>query len=1024
MKTCEQVKIVEYHEGLAKGIAKMWNESRENWGGDSIVTTEEEVKEKEANSTNLYLFLALVGEEVVGYCGLSEYREDTEALYIPLLNVHPAYQGLKIGKQLVLKAVEKTVELNWPRLDLFTWAGNTKAVPLYKKCGFFWEDRENTTHLMNFIPMVLQIDWLKPFFEKHDWYTTSQRVIEVKPDGIKENDHTYYEYIWEAGEEFVRIQIERTGRAIRLIETHEILVEMKLPSFKLLEKEKHIVSYRIINKSQLPLDVSISGMSSELVEHNFNEMFVVNEEWSGEFPVKLTMPSSEPSPWKTHPVVWAHLVINGNQIPLKMGVFPKKAGRLHLRTVKTNWRAKETGLLYLDLESQLEEDSTWTIELPDNLVVQWEQSVVKTEIKGNTRLSIPLPIKLLKNHFLTEDLEVEVKRETGESFTFNSRLALAFPGYGAKFGGETEEYWYGYNGPYYVRIERRNHNVTIGSIRSDQDPVPFFTPKLGKPFSEDFSKKEASFVEYIEATQAFILKTSLQSDTFTPLILNTSFKIYGDGLVEIYHDLANEGNESKKDIFLRQPLYIQLYGLSIPQKDGVMTSKEASLPFIDYIRDKDISERWLFTSLKGDTKALSWPEKAVGKKDDWRFGIEYLVNEIEAKGKVHFGPIQVGLNTASTWPEWRKFVLGEEAKTINETRTYTLDAHNHNIVTTVGEEIDYSFQSMLTPYLNGKLSLNHEGETLVTEVCKEDAITKMNITVTHHSAGIKNISGNYSSVGQHGEVRTVQIIKGLGEVSIKNDGDNWILDNDVLTFKASSLYYPNIYSLTHKGKEIFDHQYPKAGPKAWWNPWGGGLHYKFSNVSHRTMFKEAVSIEPVHKLDQFGNRWSGLCLSTKITDHESMNGVVLRQFALTLPEVPVLVSYGEIHQGSGRTFAKEEIELNAFFKPAENLASCYAKIPTDGMFQTYYAGVEEVLQDTSFVTIGSDERSEKISVIHPSIRKMSEVYMNQEVLVVASAQYWSALSGEITVLKPTIIVIGDEPIHSSFAHQFQNISFK
>ncbi|RXI97890.1 GNAT family N-acetyltransferase [Anaerobacillus alkaliphilus] len=1023
METFEQVKIVEYHEGLAKGIAKMWNESRENWGGDSVVMTEEEVKEKEANSTNLHLFLAVVEEEVVGYCGLSEYREDTGALYIPLLNVHPAYQGLKIGKQLVLKAVEKTIELNWPRLDLFTWAGNTKAVPLYKKCGFFWEDRENTTHLMNFIPMVLQIEWLKPFFEKHDWYSTSQRVIEVKPDGIKENDHTFYEYVWEAGEEFVRIQIERTGRAIRLIETHDMLVEMKLPAFKLLENKEHSVSYRVVNKTHIPLEVSISGISSELIDHDFNEIVVINEEWRGEYPVRLKMPSSEPSPWKTHPVVSANLVINGHQIPVKMGVFPKKAGKIHLRSIKTNWRYGENGTLHLDLESQLEEDTTWTVKLPENKVVKWGQSLVEAKHKGNTRVSIPLSITLLQNDFLAGDLVVKVERDTGESFTFTSRLALAFPGYGARFGGETEEYWYGYIGSFYVRIEKRNHHVTIGSLRSNQEPVPLFTPKLGKPFSEEFSKKEASLVEYIDAQEAFIVKTSLQSDTFAPLILNTSYKIYGDGLVEIYHDITNEGNESKQEIFLRQPLNLQLYGLSIPQKDGVMTNREASLPFLDYIRDKDISERWLFTSFKGETKAISWPEEAVGGKDDWRFGIEYSVNEIEPMSAVQFGPIQVGLNTASTWQEWREFVLGEEAKTIHETPTYTLKSENDNFVTTVGKEVDYTFQTLLTPYLNGKLTLHYEGDTIVTEVHKEDAVTKMNVSITHDTPGFKFISGNYSSIGQHGEIQTCQIVKGLGEVSLKNDDQIWTVDNNVLTFRASSSYYPNIYSLTYKGKEVFDHQYPNAGPKAWWNPWGGGLQFKFSSVSHRTLFKEKTLIEPVQKLDQYGNSWSGICLTTKITDHETMNDVVLRQFALTLPEVPVLASYAEIDQGSRRTFTKEVLELNAFFKPAESLASCFAEVPTEGIIKTYYAGVEEILQDTSFVTIGSDERREKITVIHPSIRKMSEVYMNHEVLAVASGQYWSASSGNLTTVQPTFIVIGEESIHLT-AQQFQDLSFK
>ncbi len=161
-----QIKIVEYEEGYAKRIAKMWNESRESWGGEARVFTAEQIIMQEANADNLHSYLALDGEEVVGYCSLSEYREDTGALYIPLLNVHPSYHGKKVGKLLVLKTVERAVELGWPRLDLYTWPGNTKAVPLYKKCGFFWEDRDDTTHLMNFLPTVLNSPLCKDFFYK------------------------------------------------------------------------------------------------------------------------------------------------------------------------------------------------------------------------------------------------------------------------------------------------------------------------------------------------------------------------------------------------------------------------------------------------------------------------------------------------------------------------------------------------------------------------------------------------------------------------------------------------------------------------------------------------------------------------------------------------------------------------------------------------------------------------------------------------------------------------------------------
>src|SRR5699024_6568180 len=191
-------------------IADMWNESQDNWGGNSAVTTAEEVKQQEANSSDLNLYIAMDGDKAVGYCGLSEFMDDKQTLYIPLLNVRGDYQGKKIGKMLVLRALERTIDLGWPRLDLHTWPGNTKAVPLYKKCGFFWEERDDSTHLMNFIPFVLRTEAVKDFFEDTHWYENSTRKIEIKPDGKIKNGFHYYEYTWEKNGSMLRMEFERT----------------------------------------------------------------------------------------------------------------------------------------------------------------------------------------------------------------------------------------------------------------------------------------------------------------------------------------------------------------------------------------------------------------------------------------------------------------------------------------------------------------------------------------------------------------------------------------------------------------------------------------------------------------------------------------------------------------------------------------------------------------------------------------------------------------------------------------------
>ncbi|MGM0437874.1 MAG: GNAT family N-acetyltransferase, partial [Bacillota bacterium] len=103
----KNIKICEYEDKYAESLAEMWNKSSENWGGyDHLITTETIIDEhKHIDFINTYLAVDKEKNCVVGYCGFSEYRNDEGALYLPILNVRPDYQGKSIGKALVLKTV-------------------------------------------------------------------------------------------------------------------------------------------------------------------------------------------------------------------------------------------------------------------------------------------------------------------------------------------------------------------------------------------------------------------------------------------------------------------------------------------------------------------------------------------------------------------------------------------------------------------------------------------------------------------------------------------------------------------------------------------------------------------------------------------------------------------------------------------------------------------------------------------------------------------------------------------------------
>ncbi len=185
------------------------------------------------------------------------------ALYIPLLNVRPDYHGKKVGKKLVKVCVEWAIELNWPRLDLYTWPGNIKAVPLYKKCDFFWEKRDDSTHLMNFLPTVLNTEAVKDYFKDIDWYDDSIREIEVTPDGSEEDDYNIYQYKWKTKNHSLAMKFDRRGRGIRMIETDDYLIESILPEYKLPFENKYKINYYIKNKTGKDLNVSIRGLNDK-----------------------------------------------------------------------------------------------------------------------------------------------------------------------------------------------------------------------------------------------------------------------------------------------------------------------------------------------------------------------------------------------------------------------------------------------------------------------------------------------------------------------------------------------------------------------------------------------------------------------------------------------------------------------------------------------------------------------------------------------------------------------------------------
>jgi GNAT superfamily N-acetyltransferase len=206
-----------YENNHAKGVATMWSESREGWPPGFLGASEftaESVEMEEQSSGKLFTVLALDGDRVVGFCRTTPYGGEPDAAYVALVNVVPDLHGKKIGKRLLLDAVERTAERGYYRIDLHTWPANLKAMPLYKKTGFFWVP-DTMVYMQNYMPFLIGRPEFREFLEGESWYNIFERELTVEPDEQKTaSGREIFRYRFVIKDRFFEAEFDRRGRIL------------------------------------------------------------------------------------------------------------------------------------------------------------------------------------------------------------------------------------------------------------------------------------------------------------------------------------------------------------------------------------------------------------------------------------------------------------------------------------------------------------------------------------------------------------------------------------------------------------------------------------------------------------------------------------------------------------------------------------------------------------------------------------------------------------------------------------------
>lgn len=921
------IKIVKYDHSYASEVADMWNRSGENWGGDDAVHSAEDIINQNDNMGNICAFLALDGKEVVGYCSFGEYKQDEGASYIPLLNVRPDYLGKKIGKQLLLKCVKMAIGAKWPRLDLYTWQGNDKAVPLYKKCGFFWERRDDTTHLMNFIPYAMRTEAVKQYFEELDWYKDSLREIKVESDGRTEGDFDYYDYIWKKEDLNLRMEFERRGRGLTCIETDDYMIRARINKQNLVFGRKYEIQYEIKNKTKKELNIVIKGQDDKNIrfdleyEGNIDESQIV----IGEFFVERV--EEDQSIWRTHPCVASQININGKPSLFKVGINPKSPVKLtmsNLEPVFTGRKLKS----FINIENNFDEEIAIDFRVPDTKFVSFDTPLLSCDLKAKEKVSKALSCLCTGHGFYDKDVVVNI-RTVNEEMEFKTKIKGPFQGYSGKFHGQDDEGWYIYNGQYFMQLRKNDNVVSIHRIKRDNENISIRPPQLGKPFSLEFFNKKPDSVKFDVDEESVKIRAIYISKNFKDIQVEYIIELFQEGISKVHYEVRNNSKAfTHKDVYVNQNVFYLIVEGYIPYDGQIIKTPGADGLIANRWDFKKLDQNWVFCG-ESVSRGLGWPKDSKMTFDQVFFSIENYLGNIEPSEAVRSQPIVASLNTFDNWQDFARLMGNEveqyDTKKVKQSLECSINMGNPFI----SDQLSVSFKEYKKKYVQGSVtiesqkgcckpiskSLNIESDKgclVDLELINKSEMDILDVQVNLPSKSIKR--------------KKTVFFKGSDQISLGNHLEQgkevFEADNGLIKIKASPQYSIGIFSVEHDGIQWLDNSFPNPTIKGWWNYWTGGISYRPTGITYASIQNELRKAEFVKIKDNHGNSWTGIKTTLDIVKNKKYKGMEVEQYFLMLPNVPVLCNMSVVKQNTGKylpaTLFKDELFIKAGNKLEDN----------------------------------------------------------------------------------------------------------
>ncbi|MFX0015122.1 MAG: GNAT family N-acetyltransferase [Promethearchaeota archaeon] len=998
----------------SKKLADFFNAIDDLWPGtwtQGIKYDEKRAREFIEKMKALEWFVAFNPQErLVGLCSVHKRMEEPNVSYIGILGAHPEVLGKKYGKHLLLTAVDFSVKNGDVRQDLNTWPSNMKAVPLYKKIGLQWVP-DTSVYMQNYIPVILQNSFCKPFFDKHPhWYLDQKREIIQAPDEQTLGKMKVFYYRFENEQDFLEVIIDRYSRSItgvtRSINGELIGITLQQKDHDVFAGIAQSISLLIRNESnkELSVIVSMEGSKEVSVKTIQDILTVSNGSKILENTYVVDDITSDTDIQRKTPSIKSRIIINGEVLTLEAGMRVRQVIDIEISD-HVWWRPSGKQDMSLHIQNRSEKSIEGDLTLWSTNEINILSPVIPIKLAPEENIGVIAQIEIPSNDDdIFTSLYCQAKMETTKSRVFELPIFLS-NNQGLAAGIQEDKKCVIIQNQYIrgviklegAKADFRTHDDTLMGIGVR-------TLDYGPPFGfSEFNQVEFT-PKIIEKRNSIQIKLSKRGQSKRELLFHRVFELRaGDPHFATWTEVQNLGTMDDQITMIIEPHFTHGINMPLGETYFVFDNQLMCGPAFfwpagkgDLPEGTERYEPWICIQV-GDVGYYHIYETHNTKADPSRSKLSSLEKKIHIpalssssgpKSWIGCGNIEWKRVRELAYYLSKKQVLSPLQQKIEPKSYLKIEIPREKLL--IGEkfsEIKITLKSIRLMPLNGRLIMEApEGWTITPS---EFEITNLNLNnPQEHECRLQlpndTTFGTYKLkfVIESNEKRETKYIRFLVFDSTKkpeildlpkeSDKNLVLVKNDNLEVTSSGDFAACLTQIRYNGQNYLLSNFPNYCPSIFFSKDPGGMvnsifQSESDDLDDPSYLKEKYLVKKIES-----NQWSGVEYSTTLHEIKSLKGLVVKIAYEILGGASSLIRVRTtIHNPSSTTF--QFISLSLLSPGAdgsiENMVSRFS-IGTDVTFQVsrdnpvpiFGAGPNKM----AYLTVAKDNNS--LSIIKTSKR--------------------------------------------------------